>query len=173
MKSTRRGAKSAQTWDSLFYKAADDFFISCEGLALTYDDVSLATLYSEILPREANYDTLLAPGLHLHLPVVSADMDTVTESRMAISLALHGGLGLIHYNMPPKQQLSEVSRVKNHVHGLIREPIKVHPDQKIGDVLSLIEENKVRTHLTSPQAKQANATYCLNMPHRYIVVRIL
>ena len=142
MKSTPRGPKSAQTWDSLFYKAADDFFISCEGLALTYDDVSLATLYSEILPREANYDTLLAPGLHLHLPVVSADMDTVTESRMAISLALHGGLGLIHYNMPPKQQLSEVSRVKNHVHGLIREPIKVHPDQKIGDVLNLIEEKK-------------------------------
>jgi IMP dehydrogenase len=142
MKSTPRGPKSAQTWDSLFYKAADDFFISCEGLALTYDDVSLATLYSEILPKEANYDTLLAPGLHLHLPVVSADMDTVTESRMAISLALHGGLGLIHYNMPPKQQLSEVSRVKNHVHGLIREPIKVHPDQKIGDVLSLIEEKK-------------------------------
>ncbi len=142
MKSTPRGAKSAQTWDSLFYKSADDFFISCEGLALTYDDVSLATLYSEILPKEANYDTLLAPGLHLHLPVVSADMDTVTESRMAISLALHGGLGLIHYNMPPKQQLSEVSRVKNHVHGLIREPIKVNPDQKIGDVLNLIEEKK-------------------------------
>jgi IMP dehydrogenase len=108
MKSASRKAQSAHDWDSLFYKAADDFFSGCEGLALTYDDVSLATLYSEILPKDANYETRLAEGLNLNLPVVSADMDTVTESRMAIALALHGGLGLIHYNMPPKQQLSEV-----------------------------------------------------------------
>ena len=69
-------------------------------------------------------------------------MDTVTESRMAIAMALNGGLGLIHYNMPERQQLSEVSRVKNHVHGLIQEPIKVAPDQFIGDVLALIEQKK-------------------------------
>ena len=69
-------------------------------------------------------------------------MDTVTESRMAIAMALNGGLGLIHYNMPERQQLSEVSRVKNHVHGLIQEPIKVSPDQLIGDVLALIEQKK-------------------------------
>ena len=69
-------------------------------------------------------------------------MDTVTESRMAIAMALNGGLGLIHYNMPERQQLSEVSRVKNHVHGLIQEPIKVAPDQLIGDVLELIEQKK-------------------------------
>lgn len=128
--------------DRLFYRGADTFFRGHAGLSLTYDDVSLATLYSEIVPRDANFETTLAPGLHLHLPVVSADMDTVTESKMAIALALNGGLGLIHYNMPQKQQLSEVSRVKNHVHGLIREPIKVSPDQQIGDVLALIEEKK-------------------------------
>jgi len=128
--------------DRLFYRSADNFFVSHAGFSLTYDDVSLATLYSEILPKDANYETELAPGLTLHLPVVSADMDTVTESRMAISLALNGGLGLIHYNMPARQQLSEVSRVKNHVHGLIREPIKVAPDQQIGDILSLIDEKK-------------------------------
>lgn len=133
---------SSDSWDSLFYRPADEFFAANAGLALTYDDVSLATLYSEILPRDAGFDTTLAPGLHLQLPVVSADMDTVTESRMAIALALNGGLGLIHYNMAPRQQLSEVSRVKNHVHGLIREPIKVHPDQQIGDVLKLIDERK-------------------------------
>jgi IMP dehydrogenase len=63
--------------------------------------------------------------LHLNIPVISSDMDTVTESRMAIAMALNGGLGLIHYNMPEREQLSEVSRVKNHVHGLIQEPIKV------------------------------------------------
>jgi IMP dehydrogenase len=67
-------------------------------------------------------------------------MDTVTESRMAIAMALNGGLGLIHYNMPEREQLSEVSRVKNHVHGLIQEPIKTSPDQLIGDVLALIEK---------------------------------
>ncbi len=132
----------AGEFDRLFYRAADDFFAAHAGFALTYDDVSLATLYSEIIPRDANVETVLAPGLQLHLPVVSADMDTVTESRMAISLALNGGLGLIHYNMPGRQQLSEVSRVKNHVHGLIREPIKVSPDQSIGDVLALIDEKK-------------------------------
>ena len=99
--------------DRLFYRPSDEFFFSHAGLSLTYDDVSLATLYSEILPRDANFETALAPGLSLHLPVVSADMDTVTESRMAIALALNGGLGLIHYNMPARQQLSELTRVKN------------------------------------------------------------
>src|SRR4029079_6462876 len=73
---------------------------------------------------------------------ISSDMDTVTEARMAIAMALDGGLGLIHYNMPERQQLSEVSRVKNHVHGLIQEPIQVSPDQHIRDVLELIEQKK-------------------------------
>lgn len=129
-------------WDSFFYQPADTFFCTHSDAALTYDDISLATLYSDIIPSEANIETSLAPSLNLHLPVVSADMDTVTESRMAIALALNGGLGLIHYNIPQKQQLSEVGRVKNHIHGLIREPIKVHPQQHIGDVISLIEEKK-------------------------------
>ena len=97
---------------------------------------------SEILPRDTHLDTPLAEHLHLHIPVISADMDTVTESRMAIAMALNGGLGLIHYNMPERQQLSEVSRVKNHVHGLIQEPIKVSPEQLIGDVLALIEQKR-------------------------------
>src|SRR2546428_5002894 len=69
-------------------------------------------------------------------------MDTVTESRMAIGMALNGGLGLIHYNMPERQQLSEVSRVKNNVHGLIPEPIKVTPEESIGDVLNLIQKKR-------------------------------
>ncbi len=131
-----------QDLDGQFYQASDNFFSSTPGLSLTYDDISLATLYSEILPRDADCSTEIAPGLTLQIPVISADMDTVTESRMAIALALRGGLGLIHYNMAPRAQLSEVSRVKNHVHGLIREPIKVAPHQLIGDVLALIEERK-------------------------------
>jgi IMP dehydrogenase len=126
--------------DAEFYKPADLFFPSYSELALTYDDVTLATLYSEILPRDTQLDVTLAEGLTLNIPVISSDMDTVTEARMAIAMALNGGLGLIHYNMSDKQQLSEVSRVKNHVHGLIQEPIRVTPDQSIGDVLEMIEK---------------------------------
>lgn len=128
--------------DEHFYQNADEFFRSHRGLALTYDDVTLATLYSEILPRDTQLDTILAEGLNLNIPVISSDMDTVTESRMAIAMALNGALGLIHYNMPEKEQLSEVSRVKNHVHGLIQEPVRVSADQLIGEVLSMIEKKK-------------------------------
>lgn len=128
--------------DAAFYKAAGEFFAQNLSVALTYDDVSLATLYSEVLPREASLETSLAEQLRLRIPIISADMDTVTESRMAIAMALNGGLGLIHYNMSEREQLSEVSRVKNHVHGLIQEPIKVLPDQLIGDVISRVEEKR-------------------------------
>lgn len=133
-------SKETDNLDSKFYKAADAFFPAYSNIGLTYDDVTLATLYSEILPRETQLETRLADSLQLNIPVISADMDTVTESRMAIAMALNGGLGLIHYNMPEREQLSAVSRVKNHVHGLIQEPIKALPDQFIGDVLALIEK---------------------------------
>jgi IMP dehydrogenase len=126
--------------DSAFYQPAEAFFMGQKGLALTYDDVTLATLYSDVLPRETNLETRLCEGLSLRLPIVSADMDTVTESPMAIAMARNGGLGLIHCNMPEAQQLSEVSRVKNNVHGLIQQPIKVRADQLVGDVLALVEQ---------------------------------
>jgi IMP dehydrogenase len=132
--------KEPDSLDAKFYKPADAFFSAYSNIGLTFDDVTLATLYSEVLPRETQLDTHLGDGLHLNIPIISSDMDTVTESRMAIAMALNGGLGLIHYNMPERDQLSEVSRVKNHVHGLIQEPIKAGPDQLIGDVLQLIEK---------------------------------
>ncbi|HTY86515.1 MAG TPA: IMP dehydrogenase [Candidatus Acidoferrum sp.] len=128
--------------DDPFYQPADQFFPANQKLGLTFDDITLATLYSEILPRDTQLDTTLAEGLQLNIPVISSDMDTVTESRMAIAMAANGGLGLIHYNLPERQQLSEVSRVKHHVHGLIQEPVTVAPDQLIGDVLKMIEERK-------------------------------
>lgn len=134
--------KESDILDSKFYKPADAFFPAYNNIGLTFDDVTLATCYSEILPKDTQLHTTLADGLHLNIPVISADMDTVTESRMAIAMALNGGLGLIHYNMPEREQLSEVSRVKNHVHGLIQDPIKVMPDQSIGDVLALIEKKR-------------------------------
>ncbi len=126
--------------DGSFYKNADDFFREHSGLGLTYDDVTLATLYSEILPRESSLETTLHERLQLRIPIISADMDTVTEAPMAIAMALHGGLGLIHCNLPEREQLSQVSRVKNNVHGLIQDPIEVTADQHIGDVLTLVEE---------------------------------
>jgi IMP dehydrogenase len=129
-------------FDEAFYQTADKFFPGNSKVGLTFDDITLATLYSDILPRDTQLDSRLADSLSLNIPIVTADMDTVTESRMAIAMALNGGLGLIHYNMPERQQLSEVSRVKFHVQGLIQEPIKVAPDQLIGDVLKMIEERK-------------------------------
>ncbi|HZL41857.1 MAG TPA: IMP dehydrogenase [Verrucomicrobiae bacterium] len=134
--------KESERIDSTFYRKADAFFPAYNGIGLTFDDVTLATVYSEILPRDTQLETELAEGLRLNIPIISSDMDTVTESRMAIAMALNGGLGLIHYNMPERQQLSEVSRVKNHVHGLIQDPIKVSPELCIGDVLKMMEERK-------------------------------
>jgi len=134
--------KDADTLDSKFYKNADSFFTAYPNLGLTYDDVTLATLYSEVLPGDTQLDTRLAEGLQLNIPIISSDMDTVTESQMATAMALNGGLGLIHYNMPEKEQLNEVTLVKGHVHGLIQNPAKVQPDQQIGDVLKLIEQKK-------------------------------
>jgi len=124
--------------DAAFYQDADAFFTTNAQVGLTYDDVSLATRYSEILPKEANLETRLSPSLKLQTPVLSADMDTVTEAEMAIAMSLHGGMGIVHYNMPAKQQVKEVAKVKHHIHGLIQEPVTLTPDMKIGDVLDLI-----------------------------------
>lgn len=135
-------AAPAKHPDSQFYLAAEAFFPAHANLGLTFDDLTLATLYSEILPRDTQLETQLTEGLQLNIPIISADMDTVTESRMATAMALNGGLGLIHYNMPERQQLSEVSRVKYHVPGMIPDPIKIAPEQFIGDVLQMVEERR-------------------------------
>ena len=134
--------KSASAFDTASYLPADTFFSSSLPTALTFDDVSLATLYSDILPKDADTSTAISDSLRLQIPIISSDMDTVTESRMAIAMALNGGLGLIHYNMTPKDQVKEVARVKRHIHGLIQDPITVKPGQLIGDVLAMIEDRK-------------------------------
>lgn len=135
-------AAQTKSLDSQFYQPADAFFSAHTSVGLTFDDLTLATLYSEVLPRDTQLDTRLADSLRLNIPVISADMDTVTESRMATAMALNGGLGLIHYNMPERQQLSEVSRVKYHVPGMIPDPIRFEPGQYVGDVVKLLEERK-------------------------------
>jgi len=139
---TKVATSSASGADPEFYLPADAFFRASLPTALTFDDVSLATLYSDILPKDADTATALSDALRLQIPVISSDMDTVTESRMAIAMALNGGLGLIHYNMPAKEQVKEVARVKRHIHGLIQDPITVTPEQLIGDVLAMIEAKR-------------------------------
>lgn len=133
---------AAAAADAEFFLPAEAFFRANLPTALTFDDVSLATLYSEILPKDADTSTTISESLRLQIPIISSDMDTVTESRMAIAMALNGGLGLVHYNMAAKEQVKEVARVKRHIHGLIQDPISVAPDQLIGDVLAMIEAKR-------------------------------
>lgn len=140
--------------DSLFYLPADRFFAACAPDALTYDDVTLATEYSEVLPRMTDLRTQISEQITLRVPVISADMDTVTESKMAIAMSLNGGMGLIHYNMPADQQIREVAEVKRHIHGLIRDPATVAPDLYIRDILELVEERKY-SFSTFPVADEA------------------
>jgi len=128
--------------DSDFYLPADRFFAASLPSALTFDDVSLATLHSEILPKDTDLATDLSESLRLQIPIISSDMDTVTESRMAIAMALNGGLGLIHYNLPGKDQIKEVARVKRHIHGLIQDPITVSPTALVSEVLQMIDQKR-------------------------------
>lgn len=125
--------------DKEIFLPAEQFFEQTKPTGLTFDDISLATRYSDVLPSEANLETKLTDQLSLNLPILSSDMDTVTESEMAIAMALCGGIGLIHYNMSQRQQLKEVARVKYHVHGLIQDPITITADKLVGDVLKLID----------------------------------
>jgi IMP dehydrogenase len=133
---------AASDLDAQFYLPADEFFRANLPTALTFDDVTLATLYSDILPRDADTATTVSESLRLQIPVLSSDMDTVTESRMAIAMALNGGLGLIHANLTAKDQVKEVARVKRHIHGLIQDPITVTPDQRIADVLAMMSAKR-------------------------------
>jgi len=105
--------------------------------ALTFDDVLLVPAYSDVLPREVDLSTRLTRGIRLNLPFVSAAMDTVTEARLAITIAQEGGLGIIHKNMTAADQAREVGRVKKHESGVIKDPITVRPDATIREVIAL------------------------------------
>jgi IMP dehydrogenase len=105
--------------------------------ALTFDDVLLVPAYSEILPREVDLATRLTREISLNLPLVSAAMDTVTEARLAITMAQEGGIGIIHKSMTIAGQAGEVARVKKFESGVIRDPITVAPDMTIRQVIEL------------------------------------
>ncbi|MDP6616275.1 MAG: IMP dehydrogenase, partial [Gammaproteobacteria bacterium] len=107
------------------------------GEGLTFDDVLLRPEYSDILPREVALRTHLSREIELNIPLVSAAMDTVTESQLAIALAQEGGIGIIHKNMSPADQAREVLRVKKFESGIVTNPITVSPDKTIREVIDL------------------------------------
>jgi IMP dehydrogenase len=108
--------------------------------SLTFDDVILTPCHSEILPSETDVQTRLTREILLNIPIVSAAMDTVTESEMAISLARQGGIGIIHRNLSIEDQAREVDRVKRSESGMIVDPITINPDQKIADALQIMRK---------------------------------
>ena len=111
--------------------------------ALTFDDVLLLPAYSEILPKAADLTTRLTKNITLNLPIISAAMDTVTESEMAITMAQLGGLGILHKSMDIDKQAMQVRRVKKFEAGTVVDPITVHPEMTIGELLRLAQDNNI------------------------------
>jgi IMP dehydrogenase len=111
--------------------------------ALTFDDVLLCPAYSTLLPRDASLEAQLTRDIKLNIPLVSAAMDTVTEARLAITLAQEGGIGIIHKNMTAEQQAAEVRTVKKFESGVVKEPITVPPSVTIREVIELTRKNNI------------------------------
>ena len=110
------------------------------GKALTFDDVLLVPAFSEVLPKDTSLATRLTRNIALNLPLVSAAMDTVTESRLAIAIAQEGGIGIVHKNLTPQQQAAEVSRVKRYESGVLRDPVVITPTHTVREVVALSEQ---------------------------------
>src|SRR3990172_4730539 len=110
---------------------------------LTFDDVSLVPAFSAVLPKDVDISTRLTRGIRLSMPLVSAAMDTVTESRTAISMAQEGGIGVIHRNMSISDQALEVDKVKKSESGMIIDPITMHPDKKIHEALEAMTKYRI------------------------------
>jgi len=111
--------------------------------ALTFDDVLLVPAFSDVLPREVNITARLTRDITLNIPLLSAAMDTVTESSLAIALAQEGGVGIIHKNMSPEAQAKQVRLVKKHESGVVKDPLTVSPETSIREVLELTRHYKI------------------------------
>lgn len=111
--------------------------------ALTFDDVLLVPSYSQIIPSETNVKTAITKNIDLNIPLLSASMDTVTESRLAIALALKGGIGIIHKNMSIENQSGEIRRVKRSQSGMIKDPITMDKDSTVKDALQVMKKNQI------------------------------
>ncbi|MGD8938734.1 MAG: IMP dehydrogenase [Gammaproteobacteria bacterium] len=111
--------------------------------ALTFDDVLLLPAHSTVLPKDVSLNTRLTRGIELKIPLISAAMDTVTEARLAISMAQAGGIGIIHKNMNGEEQAQHVSRVKKYESGVIKDPITVPPSTSIREVMQLTQSSNI------------------------------
>ena len=111
--------------------------------ALTFDDVLLVPAHSSILPRDVSLRTRLTRNITLNLPLVSAAMDTVTEGRLAITLAQEGGIGIVHKNLSPKGQAAEVSKVKRFESGILKDPITIPPTMPVREVVALTRQHRI------------------------------
>lgn len=111
--------------------------------ALTFDDVLLLPAHSNVLPRDVSLRTQLTRNITLNIPLLSAAMDTVTESRLAIALAQEGGIGIIHKNMSAKAQAQQVAKVKRFESGVVKDPITIAPDMTVRDVINLTRQHKI------------------------------
>jgi IMP dehydrogenase len=111
--------------------------------ALTFDDVLLLPARSDVIPTQASTQTQLTRKIRLNIPIVSAAMDTVTESHMAIALAQQGGLGIIHRNLTIEQQANEVDKVKRSESGMIVDPVTMHPSDRVSDALEVMRKYKI------------------------------
>src|SRR5579872_7513615 len=111
--------------------------------ALTFDDVLLVPAASSVIPTETDTRTRLTREVSLGIPLISAAMDTVTESALAIAMAQAGGLGVIHRNMAIERQADEVRKVKKFEAGMVVNPVTIHPDATLADVLSLMAEHRI------------------------------
>ena len=111
--------------------------------ALTFDDVLLVPDHSTVLPKDVSLQTQLTKNISLNIPLVSAAMDTVTESNLAIALAEEGGLGVIHKNMTPERQAEQVSKVKRFESGVVNDPITVSPDMTVDEVIQITKKHKI------------------------------
>lgn len=110
--------------------------------ALTFDDVLLVPAHSAVLPRDVGLGTRISRNIHLNIPLVSAAMDTVTESRLAIALAQEGGIGIMHKNLSPAEQAAEVHKVKRYESGVLKDPVTIPPDMCVGDVIALQRQHR-------------------------------
>ena len=113
------------------------------GEGLTYDDVLLLPSYSEVMPRDTDTSSRFSRNIPIKLPIISAAMDTVTESAMAIAMAQEGGIGVLHKNMSIAQQAAEVRKVKRSESGMIQDPVTLHEQATIGEALRLMRENRI------------------------------
>ena len=111
--------------------------------ALTFDDVLLLPAYSTVLPKDVSLKTRLTRGINLNIPLISAAMDTVTESRMAIAMAQNGGIGILHKNMDISAQAAEVRRVKKFEAGMVKDPITVTPETTVRELIAITQANNI------------------------------